>query len=139
VQETASCLPVLSKDTCFTARGWSRSVRLCVVSLTLTILTTSSLEPLALAGQGVLGDLLARYSDPVSVWTQSHVSNWQRGPFEDLLKLVAIECVFAHCAILGPGNEEAVLRLHQYSLFRTGVLGLHQLQWLYCLLDSCPL
>jgi hypothetical protein len=78
--------------------------------------TTSSLQLLALTRQHVVGDLLARYCNPVSVRTEGYVSNWQRGSVQDLLKLVAVECVFAHCAILGPGYEEAALRPRQYFL-----------------------
>jgi hypothetical protein len=49
VQDTASCFPVLSKETCLTARGWSRSLRFCLVSWTFMTLTTSSLGLLGLA------------------------------------------------------------------------------------------
>jgi hypothetical protein len=106
--------------------------------LTLTMFTTSSLQLLALTRQHVVGDLLARYCNPVSVRTEGYVSNWQRGSVQDLLKLVAVECVFAHCAILGPGYEEAALRPRQYFLCRLKLLDLHQLRRLCCLLGNCP-
>lgn len=55
-------------------------------------------------------NVLARDSNPLSVWAQSYIPYRQSGSVQYFLELVAVECVLAHCAILGSSDEEAVLR-----------------------------
>lgn len=78
-------------------------------------LTTSSLALLAQDnGPSQWFDVLARYSDPVSIWTQSNVADWQCGSVHNLLELAAFNRVSAHCAVFRPSNEEAILGPNQH-------------------------
>lgn len=55
-------------------------------------------------------NVLARDSNPLSVWTQCHISYGQSGSFQYFLEPITVECVLAHCTILGSRDEEAILR-----------------------------
>lgn len=61
------------------------------------------------SGQRLI-NVLACNSNPVAVRTNCYVSYGQGGPEEYLFKFPAVEGESAHCAILGTGDKEAILR-----------------------------
>jgi hypothetical protein len=61
-------------------------------------------------------NVLARYRNPVPIWTQGDIANWQRRPDQYLFEFAIFKRESAHCAVFGSGNEEAIL--HFQSAFR---------------------